>query len=168
MPSQATSNPDFRIRSTTIEDSELILQFIRELAEYEKLLHEVVTDVATLQKNLFGEIQHAKAVIGEYKGQPVAFALYFYNFSTFTGKPGIYLEDLYVKPTARGHGFGKMLLAYLAKLAKEKDCARLEWWVLDWNTPAIDFYRSLGAQPMDEWTVNRVSGPNLDKLAQLL
>jgi GNAT superfamily N-acetyltransferase len=165
---QITSNPDFIIRQTHYQDIELILQFIRELAEYEKLLHEVVADTETLKQHLFGKSPHAKAIIGEFKGKPVAFALYFNNFSTFKGRPGIYLEDLFVKPHARGFGFGKMLLAYLAKVAVETDCARLEWSVLDWNKSAINFYQSLGAKAMDEWTVNRVSGADLDKLAELI
>jgi GNAT superfamily N-acetyltransferase len=168
MLQQLTSNPSFIIRPTSQDDVELILQFICELADYEGLLHEVVTDAETLKDNLFGETPHAKAVIGEFNEKPVAFALYFHNFSTFTGKPGIYLEDLYVRPEVRGQGFGKLMLAYLAKLAIDKGCSRLEWWVLDWNKPAIDFYLSLGAKAMDEWTVNRVSGEDLDALAKRL
>ena len=111
---------------------------------------------------------HAKVLIGEYNGVAVSFALYFHNFSTFLGRPGIYLEDLYVQPTMRGKGLGKILLGYLASHAIELNCGRLEWWVLDWNKPAIDFYQSLGAQPMDEWTVNRVAGEALGKLAKQL
>ena len=167
MPTQ-TRNPHFTIRPATIEDTGLILRFIRELADYEKLLHEVIADEATLKQSLFGEIAHAKVVIGEYNGAAVSFALYFHNFSTFIGRPGIYLEDLYVQPTMRGKGLGKILLGYLASLAIELNCGRLEWWVLDWNKPAIDFYQSLGAQPMDEWTVNRVAGQALGKLAKQL
>jgi len=167
MPTQ-TRNPHFTIRPATIEDAGLILRFIRELADYEKLLHEVIADEATLEQSLFGETPHAKVVIGEYNGVAVSFALYFHNFSTFLGRPGIYLEDLYVQPTMRGKGLGKILLGYLASLAIELNCGRLEWWVLDWNKPAIDFYQSLGAQPMDEWTVNRVAGEALGKLAKQL
>lgn len=163
-----TCNPNFTIRSATIEDTALILRFIKELAEYEKLLHEVVTDEATLKESLFGVTPHAKVVLGEYNGKPVSFALYFHNFSTFVGLPGIYLEDLYVQPNMRGNGLGKILLGYLADLAIRLNCGRLEWWVLDWNKPAIDFYQSLGAQSMDEWTVNRVTGKALDKLAKHL
>jgi GNAT superfamily N-acetyltransferase len=159
-------NSGFTVRKATKEDCTLILQFIKELAAYEKLLHEVIADVATLEKNLFGENPYAKVIIGEVNGEPVGFALYFHNFSTFLGKPGIYLEDLYIKPEFRGKGFGKKLLAHLAKLAIELGCGRLEWWVLDWNEPAINFYKSLGAQPMDEWTVNRVTGEALEKLAK--
>ena len=167
MPTQ-TRNPHFTIRPATIEDAGLILRFIRELADYEKLLHEVIADEATLKQSLFGETPHAKVLIGEYNGVAVSFALYFHNFSTFLGRPGIYLEDLYVQPTMRGKGLGKILLGYLASLAIELNCGRLEWWVLDWNKPAIDFYQSLGAQPMDEWTVNRVAGQALGKLAKQL
>lgn len=166
--STQTRDPHFVIRPAVIQDTALILQFIKELADYEKLLHEVVADEDTLRKSLFGETPHAKVVIGEYDGKPVSFALYFHNFSTFLGRPGIYLEDLYVQPDMRGKGLGKILLGYLATLAKELNCGRLEWWVLDWNKPAIDFYQSLGAQPMDEWTVNRVTGEALDKLAKQL
>ena len=167
MPTQ-TRNPHFTIRPATIEDAGLILRFIRELADYEKLLHEVIAYEATLKQSLFGETPHAKVLIGEYNGVAVSFALYFHNFSTFLGRPGIYLEDLYVQPTMRGKGLGKILLGYLASLAIELNCGRLEWWVLDWNKPAIDFYQSLGAQPMDEWTVNRVTGQALGKLAKQL
>lgn len=163
-----TRDPDFIIRLATIKDIALILRFIRELADYEKLLHEVVADEATLKESLFGDIPYAKVVIGEYNGVAVSFALYFHNFSTFLGRPGIYLEDLYVQPNMRGKGLGKILLGYLASLALELNCGRLEWWVLDWNKPAIDFYQSLGAKPMHEWTVNRVTGEALDKLAQQL
>ncbi|MEP1446677.1 MAG: GNAT family N-acetyltransferase [Paraglaciecola sp.] len=166
--STKTRDPNFIIRAATIEDTSLILGFIKELAEYEKLLNEVVTDEVTLKNSLFGETPYAKVVIGEYQGKPVSFALYFHNFSTFLGRPGIYLEDLYVQPEMRGKGLGKILLGYLASLAIELNCGRLEWWVLDWNKPAIDFYQSLGAQSMDEWTVNRVTGGALDKLAKQL
>jgi GNAT superfamily N-acetyltransferase len=163
-----TRDIHFTIRPATSKDTALILRFIRELADYEKLLHEVVADEATLKQNLFGEMPHAKVVIGEYNGKPVSFALYFHNFSTFLGRPGIYLEDLYVQPDMRGKGLGKILLGYLASLAVELNCGRLEWWVLDWNKPAIDFYRSLGAQTMDEWTVNRVTDQALGELAKQL
>jgi GNAT superfamily N-acetyltransferase len=163
-----TRDIHFTIRPATSKDTALILKFIRELADYEKLLHEVVADEATLKQNLFGEVPHAKVVIGEYNGNPVSFALYFHNFSTFLGRPGIYLEDLYVQPNMRGKGLGKILLGYLASLAIELNCGRLEWWVLDWNKPAIDFYQSLGAQAMDEWTVNRVTGQALGELAKQL
>ena len=153
------------IRQATIAYCPLILQFIKELADYEKLLHEVLADVATLEASLFGDKPYAEVVIAEYQDQPVGFALFFHNYSTFLGRPGLYLEDLYIQPAMRGKGFGKTLLAYLAALALERDCGRLEWWVLDWNQPAKDFYRSLGAEPMDDWTVNRVTGDQLVKLA---
>lgn len=164
----STCDPDFIIRPAIVEDTALILTFIKELADYEKLLHEVVANEDTLKESLFGDTPHAKVVIGEYKGKPVSFALYFHNFSTFIGRPGIYLEDLYVQPDMRGKGLGKILLGYLATLAIELNCGRLEWWVLDWNQPAIDFYQSLGAKPMDEWTINRVTGETLDQLAKHL
>lgn len=143
----------------------LILQFIRGLAEYERLAHECVADEATLKKTLFGERKVAEVVIGYDHDKPVCFALFFHNFSTFLGRPGIYLEDLFVNPDQRGKGFGKAMLAYLAKLAVERECGRLEWSVLDWNEPAIKFYKSLGAKPMDEWTIFRVTGDALTQLA---
>ncbi len=148
---------NFTIRNAVEADTALILRFIRELAESEKLLHEVVATEETLRESLFGDRPTAEVVIGEWDNVPVAFALYFHNFSTFLGRPGIYLEDLYVKPEMRGKGIGKILLSYLAHLAKQRKCGRLEWWVLDWNEPAIKFYRSIGAVPMDEWTVQRVT-----------
>jgi GNAT superfamily N-acetyltransferase len=154
------------IRQANIADCPLILKFIKELADYEKLLHEVVADVAALEASLFGDKQHAEVVIAEYQGQAVGFALFFHNYSTFLARPGLYLEDLYIQPQMRGRGFGKTLLAYLANLAVERNCGRLEWWVLDWNQPAKDFYRSVGAEPMDDWTVNRVTGDALAALAR--
>ncbi|OHC99781.1 MAG: diamine acetyltransferase [Sphingopyxis sp. RIFCSPHIGHO2_01_FULL_65_24] len=153
------------IRSATAADLPLIAQFIRDLADYEKLAHEVRFDEATLGDRLFGARPYAEVVIGEIDGAPQGFALFFHNFSTFEGKPGIYLEDLFVRPAARGSGLGKALLAHLAKLCVERDCARLEWSVLDWNAPAIGFYRSLDAKLMDEWTVMRVDGDALTRLA---
>lgn len=153
------------IRVAAPADLPLIARFIRDLAEYEKLAHEVRFDEAKLGERLFGSRPYAEVLIAEDDGTPVGFALFFHNFSTFEGRPGVYLEDLFVVPEARGKGVGKMLLSRLAALAIERDCARLEWWVLDWNTPAIDFYRSLGARPMDEWTVNRVDGEALKALA---
>lgn len=153
------------IRFATIADVPLILQFIKELAEYEQLLHEVVATEETLRNSLFGPQAHAEVIIGSWDDKPVGFALFFHNFSTFLGKPGIYLEDLYVKPEARGLGVGKKMLAYLAKLAKDRQCGRLEWWVLDWNETAIAFYESLGAVAMDEWTVYRVTDKALTDLA---
>ncbi|HQS12599.1 MAG: N-acetyltransferase [Sphingomonadales bacterium 35-56-22] len=153
------------IRSATPADISLIGQFIRDLAEYEKLAHEVRFDEAVMAQKLFGPRPFAEVLIGEIDGTPQGFALFFHNFSTFEGRPGIYLEDLFVRPDARGSGLGKALLGKLAALAVERDCARLEWSVLDWNTPAIDFYKALGARPMDEWTVYRVDGDTLTGLA---
>jgi GNAT superfamily N-acetyltransferase len=154
------------IRPATIADLSLIAQFIRDLADYERLAHEVRFDEAVLGERLFGARPYAEVLIGEIDGAPQAFALFFHNFSTFEGKPGVYLEDLFVRPEARGSGLGKALLAALAQIAIERDCARLEWWVLDWNDPAIGFYKSLGAKPMDEWTTFRVEGGALDALAR--
>jgi GNAT superfamily N-acetyltransferase len=156
---------DFEIRPATASDVPLILTFIKGLAEYEKLSHEVVATEEILRDTLFGASPKAEVVIGYYQSQPVCFALYFHNFSTFLGRPGIYLEDLFVNPDFRGKGFGRRMLVYLAKLAKARNCGRLEWWVLDWNEPAIQFYKNLGAKPMEEWTVFRVNGEALDKLA---
>jgi GNAT superfamily N-acetyltransferase len=138
---------------------------IRELAEYEKLSHEVVATEEGLRDSLFGGRRYAEVLVAEQGGTPAGFALFFHNFSTFLGKPGIYLEDLYVRPEVRGAGIGKKLLIHLAGLAKERDCGRLEWWVLDWNEPSIGFYKKLGAVPMDDWTVYRVSGTALEHLA---
>jgi GNAT superfamily N-acetyltransferase len=153
------------IRPATAEDISLIGQFIRDLAEYEKLAHSVRFEEVVLTQKLFGPRPYAEVLIGEIDGVAQGFALFFHNFSTFEGRPGIYLEDLFVRPDARGSGLGKALLGRLAALAVERDCARLEWSVLDWNTPAIDFYKSMGAMPMDEWTVYRVDGAALKTLA---
>jgi GNAT superfamily N-acetyltransferase len=156
---------EFTVRSAKKEDVSLILWFIKGLAEYEKLSHEVVATEQGLGQHLFGPEPKAEVLIGEYKGQPVGFALFFYNFSTFLGKPGIYLEDLFVIPEMRGQGFGKALLKHLAGLAVERDCGRLEWAVLDWNEPSIKFYESLGARLMKEWIINRLTGEKLLELA---
>ncbi len=153
------------IRFAERDDLSLIAQFIRDLAEYERLAHEVRFDEVGLADRLFGARPYAEVLIGEIDDTPQGFALYFHNFSTFEGKPGIYLEDLFVRPEARGSGLGKALLARLAALAIERDCARLEWSVLDWNDPAIRFYQSMGAKPMNEWTINRLDGDALDALA---
>jgi GNAT superfamily N-acetyltransferase len=153
------------IRPATSADLPLIAQFIRDLAEYEKLAHEVRFDETGLGENLFGPRPYAEVVIGEIESTPQGFALFFHNFSTFEGRPGLYLEDLFVRPAARGSGLGKALLAHLARLCVDRDCARLEWSVLDWNAPAIGFYQSLGARLMDEWTVMRVDGDALTDLA---
>lgn len=153
------------IRPATVADVPLILRFIRELAAYERLAHEVVATEDGLRDTLFGARPHAEVVIAEEGGEPAGFALFFHNYSTFLGRPGIYLEDLYVRPEMRGKGTGRALLAHLARLAVERGCGRLEWWVLDWNEPAIRFYRTLGARPMDDWTVFRVDGDALERLA---
>lgn len=155
----------FEIKAATTEDVPLILSFIKELADYEKLLHEVVATEDILKETLFGDHAHAEVIIGYLNQVPVSFALYFHNFSTFLGRPGIYLEDLFVKPGARGKGIGQKMLAYLAFLAKSRKCGRLEWWVLDWNETAIGFYKRIGAKAMDEWTVYRVTDQALDDLA---
>jgi GNAT superfamily N-acetyltransferase len=153
------------IRSATRADLPLIAQFIRDLADYERLAHEVRFDEAVLGERLFGARPYAEVLIGEVDGVAEGFALFFHNFSTFEGKPGIYLEDLFVRPEARGAGLGKAFLQRLAQLAVERDCARLEWWVLDWNEPAIRFYKALGARPLDDWTTYRVDGDALAALA---
>ncbi|MES2303123.1 MAG: GNAT family N-acetyltransferase [Pseudomonadota bacterium] len=152
------------IRPAVPADLPLVASLIRALAEYEKLADEVRFDEAVLGQKLFGPRPYAEVVIGEVDGVAQGFALFFHNFSTFEGKPGIYLEDLFVRPAARGSGLGKALLAHLAALAVERDCARLEWSVLDWNEPAIGFYKSLGARFMDGWTVMRVDDAALLRL----
>lgn len=157
--------PTLEIRIATEDDVPLILSFIKELAEYENLSHEVYATEDLLREYLFGERRGAEVVIGHHGEDPAGFALFFHNFSTFLGRPGIYLEDLYVTPELRGKGVGRALLTYLAKLAKERNCGRLEWSVLDWNEPAIKLYESIGAVPMDEWTVYRLTGEALDGLA---
>lgn len=154
------------IRPAARADLPLIAQFIRDLADYERLAHEVRFDEAVLAEKLFGPRPYAEVLIGEIGGVPQGFALFFHNFSTFEGKPGVYLEDLFVRPEARGSGLGKALLKRLAALAVERDCARLEWSVLDWNEPAIRFYKSLGAKAMDEWTVYRADRAALIDLAR--
>jgi len=160
-----TKVKDFNLRFAEEKDIPLVLEFIKELADYEKLLHEVVATEEILKESLF-ERKVAEVVIGEYEGKPVGFALFFHNFSTFLGRPGVYLEDLYVKPEMRGKGFGKILLSFLAKLAVDRNCGRLDWWCLDWNEPSIKFYKQLGAVPMDEWTVYRVHNEALSELAE--
>ncbi len=160
-----TRVPDLTIREALPEDACLILSFIKGLAEYEKLLHEVLATEETIQKSLFGENKVAEAILGEMDGEPVSFALFFPNYSTFLGQQGIYIEDLFVKPHMRGLGIGKTMFKYIARMAKERGCGRLDWWVLDWNEPAIKFYKSLGSVPMSEWTVYRLTGQALDDLA---
>ncbi len=155
----------FKLRYADESDTALILDFIKELAIYEKMLDQVVATEEGLRDSLFCK-KAAEVIIGEYEGKPVGFALFFHNFSTFFGQAGLYLEDLYVKPEMRGKGMGKIMLAFLAGLALERNCGRLEWWVLDWNEPSISFYKKLGAVPMDEWTVYRVTGNNLKVLGE--
>lgn len=152
-------------RNAQRNDVGLILQFIRELADYEKMLSEVVADEATLEEWIFDR-QKVEVIFALEGEKEVGFALYFHNFSTFLGRAGIYLEDLYVKPEYRGKGYGKAILKKLASIAVERGCGRLEWWCLDWNKPSIDFYRSLGAEPMDDWTVYRIAGETLTNLAE--
>jgi GNAT superfamily N-acetyltransferase len=154
------------LRAATPSDCALILSFIRELAEYEKLAHEVVATEAGLREQLFGGTPRAEVVIAEIDAEPVGFALFFHNFSTFTGRAGLYLEDLYVRPVARGAGVGRRLMQHLARLAVDRNCARFEWAVLDWNEPAIRFYRAIGAVGMDSWRVQRLAGDALAKLAE--
>ena len=153
------------LRAATPADIPLILELIAGLAEYERLAHEAVATPADLERALFGPRPAAEVVIAECDGQAAGFALFFISFSTFLGKPGLYLEDLFVRPELRGRGIGKRLMVHLARLAVERGYGRFEWSVLDWNTSAIDFYRSIGARPMDEWTVQRVDGQALRELA---
>lgn len=155
------------IKKAEAADTALILSFIKQLAEYERMLNEVEATEELLKETLFGDRPSAEVLIAYYEDQPAGIAIYFYNFSTFVGRPGLYLEDLFVKPELRGLGIGKQLLIYLAKIAREKKCGRFEWSVLDWNEPAINFYKSLGAVAMNEWTVFRLDGKGLDKLAGL-
>ncbi len=147
------------------EDTSLVLEFIRELAAYEELLDEVVADEKTLEEWIFDK-QKAEVIFLLEGDKEVGFALFFHNFSTFLGRSGIYLEDLYVKPEYRGKGYGKAILKKLAAIAMERGCGRLEWWCLDWNKPSIDFYLSLGAEPMSDWTVYRIAGDTLKTLAE--
>ena len=160
-----TTSADFRIRPAQKQDARLILDLIKQLATYEKLAHTVVATEAIIEDKLFGKKPSAEVIIGEFKNKPVGFALFFHNYSTFTGKPGIYLEDLFIVPEHRNKGYGKIILSYLAKLAVERDCTRLEWSVLDWNEPSIQFYKNLGAVPMNEWISFRLSGDALSSLA---
>ncbi len=155
------------IRNAEIEDCALIKSFIQQLADYEKMSDDMVASVSDLEKTLFGDKNYAEVVIAELDEEPVGFALFFHNYSTFVGKPGIYLEDLFVIPRARGLKVGKSLLIHLAKIAVDRNCARFEWSVLDWNQPAIDFYRSIGAVGLEEWTVQRVDGEPLSRLANM-
>lgn len=158
--------PRISIRPATPDDVALILSFIQELADYERLSDQVVASVEQLHSHLFGARPFAEVLIGEVDDQPSGFALFFYNYSTFLSKPGIHLEDLFVRETARGSGLGKALLSHLAELTLARGCGRLEWSVLDWNTPAIGFYERLGARAQDGWTVYRLTGAALSCLAK--
>ncbi|MDR7119624.1 GNAT family N-acetyltransferase [Rheinheimera soli] len=155
------------LRLATEADLPAILSFIQQLAEYEKLSDQVVATEQKLRDTLFNATPYAEVVLANYQGKDVGFALFFHNYSTFLAKPGIYLEDLFVEPACRGVGVGKALITYLAKLAVERDCGRLEWSVLDWNQPAIDFYQSLGAVMLHDWRINRVTGATLTQMAEL-
>ena len=159
------SAPPLHLRAATVADVPTILHLIRGLAEYERLLDECVATEAQLHATLFGEHPQAEVVIAEWEGEPAGFALFLHNYSTFLARRGLYLEDLFVLPAHRGHGIGRALLVHLARLAVERGCGRFEWSVLDWNAPAIGFYRALGAVPMDDWTIMRVTGEALDRLA---
>ena len=156
----------FTFRYAKRDDISLILQFIKDLAAYEKMINEVVADEKTLEEWVFDK-QKAEVIFAVVDDEEIGFALFFYNFSTFLGRAGIYLEDLFVKPEYRGKGYGKAILKKLAAIAVERGCGRLEWWCLDWNKPGIDFYLSLGAEPMDDWTVYRITGDTLSNLASL-
>ena len=169
---------EVRIQSAGVRDVPVILSMIKELAEYERLAHEVVATEDSVRESLFGAKLHAEAVIARALSgrsgvaekadgnEAVGFAVWFYSYSTFLSKPGLYLEDLFVRPAWRGRGIGRVLLCHLARIAIERGCGRMEWSVLDWNDPAIGFYRSIGAQPMDQWTVYRLTGDALDRLAK--
>ena len=155
----------FEIRTATEADLPIVLSLIRELAEYERAPDAVVATEPGLREVLFGATPSAKVLLALDEGEPVGFAVYFHNFSTWLGRPGLYLEDLFVRPEKRGKGYGRALLERLAQIAKERGCGRMEWAVLDWNEPAIQFYRKLGAQPMDEWTVFRLTEEGIANLA---
>lgn len=157
--------PGFLIRPANRSDVPIILSFIKKLADYERLPHEVVATEKSLRETLFGNRRTAEVTIGYFKRKPVGFALFFHNYSTFLGRPGIYIEDLFVDEAYRRRGFGRALLRHVARIATERGCGRLEWSVLNWNEPAIHFYKKLGAVPMNEWTVFRMTGNDLDQLA---
>jgi GNAT superfamily N-acetyltransferase len=156
---------DFQIRPARVEDVWIILELIRDLATYERAPDEVTATEEQLTDVLFGDRPAAEVLLAFEGKSPVGFAVYFYNFSTWLGRPGLYLEDLFVKPEKRGKGYGRALLVALAKIARDRDCGRMEWAVLDWNEPAIKFYRTLGAKPMDEWTVFRLTRDGIARLA---
>lgn len=158
-------NNQLSFRFANEKDTAKIFYFIKELAAYEKMTDEVIATEELLKEWIFDK-KKAEVIFAVENNEEIGFALFFHNFSTFLGRSGIYLEDLYVKPECRGKGYGKALLKQLAKIAVERDCGRLEWWCLDWNRPSIEFYLSLGAQPMEDWTVYRISGTTLHELAQ--
>ena len=158
--------PEFIIKEASENDAHIILNFIRHLADYEKLTHEVTATEDELKNNLLNKDSNANAIIGYYNNAPIAFAVYFNNFSTFLGKKGLYLEDLYVLPEYRGHGYGKKMLKFLARIAIATGCGRFEWAVLDWNKPAIDFYKSIGAELKKEWLITRLSGESLNNFGE--
>ncbi|HBY57378.1 MAG TPA: N-acetyltransferase [Candidatus Atribacteria bacterium] len=157
---------NLNIRKASIDDVPLILKFIKELSVYEKMSEEVIATEDTLRETLFGDKSYAEVLIAEIKGEPVGYALYFYNFSTFVGRPGLYVEDVYVSEEYRGQGIGTALFKYCARIAKENKCVRMEWLVLKWN-PARKFYENMGARPLDGWVVYRLTGDALDKMAEL-
>ena len=162
---EGTTVPGLTLRAATATDADLILDLIRELARFERLSHEVTADMPALRRHLFGNRPAAEVLVADVDGTPAGFALFFPTFSTFLGKPGLYLEDLFIRPAYRGRGIGRAVLAHLARLAFERGCGRLEWAVLNWNDPAITFYRGLGARPMGDWTVFRLDGEGLEALA---
>jgi GNAT superfamily N-acetyltransferase len=163
----STSIPNFTLRFACENDLQFILQFIKELAEYEKLSDQVIANEERLRKHLFGENPQAEVLLAKYHTEYAGFALFFHNFSTFLAKPGLYLEDLYIKPEHRHHGYGTEIFKFLANLAVEREYGRFEWSVLNWNKPAIHFYESIAAKPMDDWTTYRLKGESLNQLADL-
>ncbi len=156
----------FKTRHACLEDTSLILQMIRELADFEQLLDQVVTDELTLQHSLFSDPKGPEVLIAEENKQPVGFVLFFHNFSTFLGRKGIYIEDLYIRQEYRGKGYGELILKEVCRLAKTRNCGRVEWWVLDWNERAINFYKKIGAMPMSDWTVFRLTEESINRLAR--
>ncbi len=163
--SESQSTNSLVIRHATEADVPLLFQMIMELAEYEKLTHEVVGTEALLHDAMFGERKVVEGLLVSWNGQPAGYAMFFHNFSTFLCRPGLYIEDIYVRESMRGHGIGKKIMIYLAQVAKERGCGRMEWSVLDWNEPSIQFYKKIGAVLLDEWTTCRVTGIALDQLA---
>jgi GNAT superfamily N-acetyltransferase len=161
----SASLPDFEIRPATIDEVPLILSFIKKLAQYERLAHEVVATEESLRETLFNSRKTAEVAIGYFQNTPIGLVLFFHNYSTFLSRPGLYIEDLFIDESYRRKGFGAALLRYVARLAIERNCGRVEWSVLDWNKPAVDFYTRLGAVPLSDWTVFRVTGQNLVNLA---